>query len=497
MNNTVLALDFGTQGVKGMLIDLNAQVICQSSQLYGFSLNKNGFMEQSPDEWWNSCLKVCRTLQQKDEDSYNAISSIGITAQMHGAVLLDKKLNVIDDCIVWCDTRCKEQALFLQNKASDDLKFTLQNEFGTAYTAPKLYWIKQHKPESYAKIAHILFCKDFIRFKLTNQIYTDFSDASGSLMFDFNTMNWSEELLSLIGLKSNIMPTILPSYEKAGIIQKDIATLLNISESTVVCVGAGDLACSILGVGLNKSGQTLINLGTAGQVLSIIESSTSPPQGGYRFAFLDKNSLFDLHAIASAAYCLKWFMENVTCIENTMENSFAQMDMLAAQSVAGANGLLFAPYLNGTGSPYLDNNTNAAFVRINSSHNKSDMTRAILEGVCFGIKDCINASFSDSSQKQVVFSGGGSNSALWREIMANVLFKEIICPTKRDATCVGAGLLALISGGFIDSIDKTNGMILYDTTVSPNIEFKNIYNNAYDAYKKLYVALSSLPNYNS
>lgn len=496
--DTVLALDFGTQGAKGMLLDSRGGSLAIARAAYGFRMIGAGVMEQSPEDWWEACTKICMALRQSHPAEYGAVCAVGVCGQMHGAVLIDKDGNHIDNCIVWCDTRSTLEAKEIEALFGKALCERLINKPVSFYTAPKLLWIARHRPQALARARKILFCKDYIRYRISGKAATDHSDASGSLLYDFQKKRWSGEAIRALGLHEDLFAKICDSCVPVAAVNHSGAALLGLREGTPIAAGAGDLACSILGSGLSAGEQALVNLGTAGQVLAL-HGECAPVQGGYTFEFLDDQISFSLHAIPSAAYCLRWFMENVTCMEketanSTGENPFALMDRLAQTSPPGAGGLLFAPYLNGTGSPYFDDRTRGAFVGLTAGHTKADMTRAILEGVCYGICDCLEAAGGVNRFKRIYFSGGGAGSALWRSIMADTLGREIFCPVCRETACVGAGLIAGTAAGMFPSYAGAAKTVGKGEAVVPDDlgQSRVTYASGYAQFQKLYAALSGL-----
>lgn len=496
MGSQVLALDFGTQGVKAHLMDEKGVICATSRANYGFSVNTGGYMEQNPHEWWSACVQACHDLRDKKPAEYGAVCAVGFSGQMHGPVLLDKAGKPVGACICWCDTRCTVEARDLRGILGDTLQDALLNPPVTSYTAPKLLWLARHCPEQLGCARHVVFCKDYIRYRFCGELATDYSDASGSLLYDFTGDCWSSEAISALGFKRDLFPHILPSVSVCGKVNAGCARELGLRQGTPVATGAGDLACSILGSGISSEDEVLINLGTAGQVLAIRQSLPTRTQGAYAFRFLEKDSAFLLYAVPSAAYCLRWFLENVTRIEAEMAKQqgvspFALMDKEAAQSPAGSGGLLFAPYLSGTGSPYFDDRARGTFVGLDSGHGKADMTRAILEGVCYGIKDCFESMGSGHQLGTISFSGGGSNSALWRQIMADVLDSDISCPAGSETAGIGAGLIAATTVGIFSDLQQAAATVCAGQRVTPQQD-SEVYRRQYLLYRRIYPALKTI-----
>lgn len=447
---TLLSLDFGTGGVKALLSSPGGRQLALRQEGYPFSRNQGGHMEQDPQDWWRAAVAACAALRQEFPGEYAGVCAIGLCAQMHGPVLLDGHGEPVGGCITWCDTRCAKEAAGLQKLLGEALFERLQNPASCAYTAPKLLWLLRHEPERMERAATVLFCKDYIRYRLTGELASDHTDASGSLLYDFETNAWSDEAIRALGLRPTLFPGLLPSFAAGGSLCRESAAALALPQGIPVAVGAGDLACSVLGSGLTQAGEALLNLGTAGQVLSLGAPGAGCAKGSYLFSFLSPGSRFSLCALPSAAYCLRWFLEQVGELparsgEEAALSPFARLDRYAAESEAGARGVLFAPYLNGTGSPYFDEGTRGAFLGLGSGHTRQDLCRALLEGVGYGVRDCFEALGGAGRIRTLCLSGGGARSGLWRQILADILGHDLLLPAGEQATAAGACRLAYLA----------------------------------------------------
>ncbi len=454
---TVLAVDFGTQSAKAAIVDETGQILAKTKASYGFCVNHGGFLEQNPEDWWKALVAMSHDLQNAQLEAFSAICAVGISAQMHGVVGIDENGAPVGNCIVWCDTRSTLQAEQMET-VSREQGIPLQNPATSAYTAPKLLWIKKHQPESYAKMRALLYCKDYLRFRLTGKISTDVSDASGSLLYDFSAGDWDWKLIRALDLRESLFPKIVESSALAGAITRSASELTGIPQSAVVAAGAGDLVCSLLCNGILHKGDILINLGTAGQIMTTCEPDAKPPLGVHRFQMTDRSSSFMLCSLQSAAYCLRWFLENVCPIPpdeagNLPPNPFAIMDELAEKRPVGSNGLIFLPYLNGTGNPHLDDDASACFIGLTAAHTKDDMIRAVMEGVAYGVNDALQ-SITDGIPSSVFFSGGGSYSPLWRQIMSDVLGSPLCCSKQAEASLMGAAMLAMTAAEVSPSLSE-------------------------------------------
>lgn len=486
---TVLALDFGTQSAKAALMSESGAVCAKTSASYGFCVNRSGWLEQNPEAWWEALVSMTHRLQQSNPEAFSSIAAIGISAQMHGVVGLDADGNDVGNCIVWCDTRSTPQARQIET-VSREQGLSLQNPATSAYTAPKLLWLKEREPEAYAKMRILLYCKDYLRFRLSGETATDVSDASGSLLYDFSSGCWDWELIRALGLRDSLFPDILQSSDCAGRVSQSASADTGLPEGTLIAAGAGDLVCSLIGNGIFRQGEILINLGTAGQIMTICEPDANPPIGVHRFQMADRSSSFMLCSLQSAAYCLRWFLENIGPIPldadgNLPENPFALMDRLAEKRPPGSNGLLFLPYLNGTGNPHLDDDASACFIGLTAAHRKDDMIRAVMEGVCYGIDEALQ-SITESTPSSIFFSGGGSYSPLWRQIMSDVLDRTLSCSKQAEASLTGAAMLALITAGIFPSLPEAAQCLPKAEIQRPDAKIAKRYQRLGNLYRLCY-----------
>lgn len=486
---TVLAVDFGTQSAKAALVDETGHILATAKASYGFCVNHGGFLEQNPEDWWKALAAMSHDLQSAQSEAFSAICAVGISAQMHGVVGIDENGDPVGNCIVWCDTRSTLQAGQME-AVSRERRIPLQNPATSAYTAPKLLWIKEHQPESYAKMRTLLYCKDYLRFRLTGKIATDVSDASGSLLYDFAAADWDWKLIRALDLRESLFPIILESSAPAGTVTKAASEATGIPPSAAVAAGAGDLVCSLLGNGILHQGDILINLGTAGQIMTVCNPDAHPPMGVHRFQMTDRSSSFMLCSLQSAAYCLRWFLENVCPIPpdeagNPPPNPFAVMDKLAEKRPVGSNGLIFLPYLNGTGNPHLDDGASACFIGLTSAHTKDDMIRAVMEGVAYGVNDALQ-SITDGVPSSVFFSGGGSYSPLWRQIMSDVLGSPIYCSKQAEASLMGAAILAMVASKVSPSLLEAIRLLPKPQIQRPTEENTSRYQAMQELYQSCY-----------
>lgn len=488
----ILALDFGTQGVKALLVNAESKLLEVSQVHYGFSCNQNGWMEQRPQDWENAAVQAIAALKQKRPDEVEKICAIGLSGHMHGIVAMDAKGLPLYDCILWCDTRSAEQMAHFHSLLTVSAQERLRNPFATAYSAGKLLWLREKCPDRWAKLETFLFCKDYIRYRLTGEMATDYCDASGSLLYNFDTDGWDDEACRAIGFSACKLPPILSSSAIAGKVTPQAAQKFQLKAGIPVAVGTGDLAASLLGSGVSAAREALINLGTAGQVLALAPRGRRQTPGGYQFKFSDAQTDMILFALPTAAYCARWFVERICPFLQAQADAqgisvFSHLHSLAAQSPAGANDLLFAPWLSGTGSPYQDDAIRGAWIGLDSSHTYQDLARAMLEGVAMGIRQCIDAAGGTGQFDRICLAGGGAKSYLWRTMISCVLNSRLFCPVVSEAAGMGAAKLAMRAVGLQTAASPWIGEYVAGETMETAV-----YQRLYAHYEKVYGALKTL-----
>ena len=411
-----IGIDLGTSAVKLLLMQGDGQIANIVSREYPIAFPHPGWSEQNPADWWDAvCAGIPELLNGFDASQ---VAGIGAGGQMHGLVVLDAQDKVIRPCILWNDGRTQKQVEYLNNVIGKEnlSKYTANIAFA-GFTAPKLLWMRDTEPENFAKISKIMLPKDYINYKLTGVHCTDYSDASGMLLLDVQHKCWSKEMLDICGVSEAQVPKLFESWEPVGTLTAEAAAKLGLPEGVKVCAGAGDNAAAAVGCGAVGNGKCNISLGTSGTVF--ITSST--------FGVDKQNALhsFDhadggyhlMGCILSAASCNKWWMEDIL---NTQDFGKEQEPITAEK--LGANDVYYLPYLMGERSPHNDPAARGSFIGLRMDSTRADMTQAVLEGVAFAIKDCVEIARAQGVEiASSTLCGGGAKSPLWREIMANIL----------------------------------------------------------------------------
>lgn len=485
-----IGIDLGTSSVKIIIMNDNGEIISSISKDYSVSYPKTGWAEQNPEDWWKATRDGIREIIEVSNIDKNDIKGIGFSGQMHGMVLLDKDNNVLRPAILWCDQRTQEECDFLNNEIGRiKLSEFTGNMALTGFTAPKVLWVKKNEPEIFKKIEHVLLPKDYIRYKLTGVFATDTSDASGTLFFDVKNRCWSREMLEILSMKEEWLPRVFESYEITGELTQEAAALTGLLKETKVVGGAGDQAAGAVGTGTVKSGIISVALGTSGVVFASSDAFEVDDRNRLH-SFCHSNGRYhQMGVMLSAASCLKWWIEDIN--KGIDKNSFEVFLEEAGKSPAGANGLMFLPYLMGERTPHNNADARGVFFGMNITHKREDMTRAVLEGVAFALRGSLEILRSiNVSVEEVRVNGGGAKSQLWKRILSDVFNSKVCTINSQEGPAYGAAILASVGCGSFKSVDEAcERLIRVTETIEPVEENTAIYDKYYELFNELYRAL--------
>ncbi|OAA94143.1 xylulokinase [Clostridium coskatii] len=485
-----LGIDLGTSSVKLIIMNEKGELLTSVSKDYGISYPQVGWAEQNPDDWWNSTKDGIRELINNHNIKPETIRGISFSGQMHGLVILDNKNKVLMPAILWCDQRTQKQCDYLNKEfGQDKLSKYTGNMALTGFTLPKVLWVKENKPDIYAKIAHMMLPKDYISFKLTGKFASDVSDASGTVMFDVKNRKWSNEVLDLLEIKEDVLPKVYESYEVVGNVSKEVSSETGLSTSTKVIAGAGDQAAGAIGTGTVDSGVLSVALGTSGVVFASSEKFYVDKENRLHSFCHANGKWHQMGVILSAASSLKWWVDNVN--SDIGGDVFEKLLSEAESSPVGSNKLFFSPYLIGERTPYNDPCAKGSFIGLNVTHKRGDMTRSILEGVSFALRDSLEILKNlNVDMKEVRISGGGSKSKLWRQIIADVFNLNVSIINSKEGPAYGAAILAAVGCKLFNSVDEACKALIKTTDkIQPIRENVEKYDKLYKVYSSLYSCL--------
>ena len=487
--NLLLGIDISTTSAKALLIDTQGQVVSSASTSVDLSAPRPLWSEQDPHDWWEGAVLSIRQALVQAGVTGDTIAAVGLTGQMHGLVLLDDQNRVLRPAILWNDQRTAVQCDEITRKLGFERLLRLTgNKALTGFTAPKILWVRKHEPDIYARIAHVLLPKDYVRFRLTGEYAVDKADGAGMLLFDLQKRDFSAEVLDVLEIPPAWMPKAFEGPEITGVIQAEAAKVTGLRPGTPVVAGGGDQAAQAVGVGAVTPGIVALTLGTSGVVFAATPEAFVEPQGRlHAFCHSVPGAWHLMGVMLSAAGSLQWHRDTLAA-----GVPFDTLLEPAEDIPTGAEGLFFLPYLTGERTPHPDPNARAGFIGLTIRHSLPHMTRAVLEGVAFGLRDSMELirQAGLGEIQQVRISGGGARSPLWRQILADVMAVELVTVNTTEGAAFGAALLAGVGAGVWPTVqDSCQATIRTQDATRPQSKSVERYAALYPLYQSLYPAL--------
>ena len=494
----LIGLDIGTSGAKCIIADEAGTVVASSTQEYPLSTPKPGWAEQDPQDWWEAVVRGLRTILEKSKVDPSAIAGLSYSGQMHGLVALDAESRVIRPSILWCDQRTQAQCDWITEKAGglEKLLTYTNNRMLTGYTGGKILWLRDEEPDNFAKMKTFVCPKDYIRFRMTGRLGIDVSDASGTGFFDVKNRRWSDELIEIAGLDKAVFPEVHESTELAGCVTREVAELTGLPEGLKCYYGGGDAVIQTTGAGLVKPGVLGVVIGTSGNVSMALDKYCDNPNGDLQLFCGNEPGLwlaFGCTLTAGGAY--RWYKDELCKDESRRaeaekRNVFDVMGDDAADSVPGAHGVVFTPYLTGERCPYPDPNARGSFYGLTLGTKKSDITRSVMEGVTYSLRQLVDIMAGFAPAEKVYTSGGGSVSALWRQMQADIFDLPVYTMSAAsEGGAYGAVMVAGVGAGVWKDLGEAVGIIRPETETLPKPENQPAYQATYEIYGRLYHAL--------
>ncbi|WP_330626242.1 xylulokinase [Vallitalea guaymasensis] len=487
-----LGIDLGTSSVKLIAVDENGRILGESVRDYPIYYPQLNYAEQNPEDWWSATKEALKEIVDKIDVEVDEIESIGLSGQMHGLVILDENDKVLRPALLWCDQRTQEECdEITEHFGKDKLRDLTANKALTGFTAPKILWVKKNEPEIFNKINKIMLPKDYINYKLTGNFSTDVSDASGMLLVDVKNRTWSKEVLDFLSIKEEMLPKLYESSDSVGNLKDDLKKEIGITSDIVVAAGAGDQAAGAVGTGVVEEGTISVALGTSGVVFAAHDKFAVDDEARVHSFCHANNKYHSMGVMLSAASCLKWWVEEVN-----KNISFDELLKEATKIEPGSNGLIFLPYLMGERTPYPDPDARGCFIGLTITHTRAHMTRAILEGVSFGLRDSLEILKELGVPiKEVRVSGGGAKSDLWRQILADIFDCNINTINTNQGPALGGAILGCVATGKYDTVEQVcKKLIKVTNTIKPIKENVKQYNKTYEIYHELYSTLKNTFN---
>ncbi|SET71686.1 xylulokinase [Salinibacillus kushneri] len=481
----VIGVDLGTSAVKVLLINQNGRVCLEVSRSYPLIQEKAGYSEQNPEHWVEKTEEALTELVQQFDDDVEKIEGISYSGQMHGLVLLNRDKNVLRNAILWNDTRttrqCEKMNEWVGNKKLLDIT---KNPALEGFTLPKMLWVKEYEPEIYQQADVFLLPKDYLRFRMTNTIHMDYSDAAGTLLLNVGDKEWSQDICEQVGVHKSLCPPLIESHECVGRLTEAFAQRTGLSKKTKVFAGGADNACGAIGSGIISTGKTMCSMGTSGVLLSYEESKTLDFEGKvHYFNHAKKNAYYTMGVTLAAGYSLTWFKDTFAADED-----FASLLRDMDQVPIGANGLLFTPYIAGERTPHADANIRGSFIGVSSHHERKHFVRSVLEGITFSLAESVEI-FRDNGKKvdTIVSIGGGAKNEVWLQMQADIFDAEIVKLSSEQGPGMGAGMLAAYGAGWYSSLEECTDVFLeVANRYYPQRENVKKYQKLFRLYKQVY-----------
>lgn len=484
----VLGVDSSTTATKAILVDEDGAVRGVASASYDYEVPRPHWIEQHPHLWWQGTLEALERVLDDTGAAADEIEAVGLTGQMHGSVLLDAKGDVVRPAILWNDQRTTQECDEIRTRVGRERLIQVTgNDALTGFTAPKLLWVQRHEPENWARVRHVLLPKDYVRFRLTGDHAVDVADGSGTILFDLADRTWSPDILDALDLDPSLFPPTYEGPDQTGVITTETAEMTGLRPGTPVVAGGGDQSANAVGVGAVTPGVVALSLGTSGVVFATTDRPAVEAAGRvHAFCHAVPGRWHMMGVMLSAAGSLRWLRDALA-----PGQAFESLVEGAAEVAAGSDGLLFLPYLTGERTPHPDPLARGAFVGLTVSHDLRHLTRAVLEGVAFGLRDGLDLMVSSGMTPpgQVRASGGGTRSRLWRQILSDVLQADIATVPTEEGAAYGAALLAAVGAGWYPSVEAaTTAVVEVEPSARPSDDV-DLYRTTHELYKDLYPAL--------
>ncbi len=481
-----LGLDVSTTATKALLMDPEGTVVAIGRSEYDFETPRPLWSEQAPRLWWEATKDAILAALSTAGAGGGSVRAVGLTGQMHGLVVLDQRGEVLRPAILWNDQRTEAECDEIRTRVGPRRLIEITgNDALTGFTAPKILWVRNHEPDTYARVSHVLLPKDYVRYRLTGAFATDRAGASGTLLFDLGRRDWSGEVLERLEIPKDWLPETHEGPETTGVVSAEAAESTGLLAGTPVVAGGGDQAANGVGVGAVEPGVVAMSVGTSGVVFASADRPIIEPEARlHAFCHAVPATWHVMGVMLSAAGSYRWFRDALA-----PDRSYAELDEAARRVSPGADGLLFLPYLTGERTPHPDPMARGAFVGLTVRHGLGQMARAVMEGVAFGLRDSVTLMEGMIDLGEVRVSGGGAASDLWVRIISDVLTRPVRVVETTESAAHGAAILAAVGDGAYDSVaEACAAAVPLGAVIEPGDESTG-YDNVYAAYRDLYPQL--------
>ena len=491
----VLGLDVGTGGSRATIVEADGTVTATAAEPHAaFDSPRTGWAEQNPADWWRASQAAVRAVLAAAGTAPRDVRAVGLSGQMHGAVLLDEAGAVVRPAVIWCDQRTAAQCRRLTDEVGTARLIELAgNPAVTGFTLPKLLWVRDEEPARWARVRTVLLPKDYVRWRLTGERATDAADASGTLLFDVTRRRWSSALLEHAGLDAASLPAVYEGPAVTGRLVRAGAEATGLAVGTPVAAGGGDQAAGAVGLGVVRPGAVSAVVGTSGVVFAATDRPVRDPRGRvHTFCHAVPDRWHVMGVTQGAGLSLRWLRDLLGAgVPAAADDAYERLCGEAAAAPPGADGVLWAPYLMGERTPHLDPEARAALVGLSAAHGRAHVIRAVLEGVAFSLRDSLTVLDSMGvPAARIRLGGGGARSRLWRRIQADVYGRPVDVPAAEEGAAYGAALLAGVGAGLWGSVDEAcAAAVRVAETVAPDPGATAVLDRQYARFRTLYSAL--------
>lgn len=490
-----LGLDVGTGGSRAVVIDTAGSIVAAATvEHQPFASPHPGWAEQDPRDWWRASEAAIRAVLTTVEPQ--SIKAIGLSGQMHGSVLLDASDESLRPALIWCDQRTADQCRSITERVGAQRLIELTcNPALTGFTLPKVLWVREHEPEVWQQIRTVLLPKDYVRLRISGDKATDVADASGTLLLDVSARKWSQEMLSAAEIDESLLPKVYESPQVTGTVSAAGNHATGLPKGTPIVAGGGDQAAGAVGMGIIQAGTVSATIGTSGVVFAASDQPSLDLQGRvHTFCHAIPNRWHVMGVTQGAGLSLRWFRDQFGAGADDGRDPYERLTDEAAQVPAGADGLLWTPYLMGERTPHLDPNARAALVGLTASHTRAHVVRALLEGVAFSLRDTLEI-FREMKVPvhEIRLGGGGARSKLWRQIQADVYGREVATVTAEEGAAYGAAILAGVGAGAWPSVEAACAAVVsVADRVNPDAAAAVLLDKQYARFRMIYPALRAV-----
>jgi len=491
-----MGVDVGTSGVKAVVIDARGRLLGAQTEPLTLRTPRPGWAEQKPEDWWSASQRAIRGAIRRSKVKAGRIAAVGFSGQMHSSVFLDRQGKVIRPALLWCDGRTTEECREVTERVGEQqLREWASNPVLEGFTLPKVLWLRKHEPAAFARLAKVVLPKDYVRFRLSGELATEPSDASATLMYDTAGRRWSRPLMEAVGLDLSLLPDVGGSTEILGRVSKPAARATGLLEGTPLVGGGADNACGAAGVGVVTPGDAVASWGTSGTVVApTAEPKVDPGLRAHTFCHVVPDTWYVMGVMLTAGGAFAWHRDQLAPELRRKKDANDLLNREAARVPIGSLGLTFLPYLQGERTPHRDATARGAFVGLSLAHERPHLTRAVLEGICFGLRDSLSIIRElGLPVESLLLTGGGARSPFIRRLQADIYGLPVVTVNREEGPPFGAALLAAVGAGAFESVAAAARATLKRRAPQPHRpDAHAAYEEPYLRYRELYPALRAV-----